>query len=480
MFLAALGGAAGLALAALIQSGFEAWLPVDVPGLRGVRVDATMVLFTLGVAASKSVLFGLAPALQGTRTDISDALRGAKGGTFRVGSTAFHSGLLGAQAAIVVFLLIGAALLTQSAVLLTGRDAGFPIEGRSVFDVTLPGATYQNQPAVAEFAARLQGRLSELSEVARAALTTSLPFGNGGYNFPVWVRGELAGSIDERPPIWFEAVTPGYFPTLGVTPVSGRTFTGGHDGVGERVAVVNERLAGLLFGDRDPLGRMVSVSDASVGPWHRVVGVVPDLRYAGADIPPPRIYLPLAQVDWVLADLQAVDEMRNEARPVDGESVRRIMAELDPSLAISSLQSFSELRAQRLAHPRFRARLFGWFAALAVVLGTVGVYGVVGYSTQQRGRELRIRKALGADRFGLLVHVMLVGMRPVLIGIVVGIVAASLASRALGSFLVEISGTDPTTYAAAAALLVAVGSVACLIPGLRAAAVDPAGVLRSD
>ena len=164
----------------------------------------------------------------------------------------------------------------------------------------------------------------------------------------------------------------------------------------------------------------------------------------------------------------------------DASTVRGLVAELDPTIAVAGLQGFDGLRAQRLAYPRFRALLFGWFAVLAVILGAVGVYGVVGYAIEQRAQELRIRRALGADRVGILTHVIIGGMRPVVIGIVVGLLAASQASRLLESFLFGVSALDPPTYAAAALLLMIVGVAACLIPGARAAAADPAGALRSD
>ena len=385
-----------------------------------------------------------------------------------------------AEVALASVLLVGAALLLASFVRLQRTDPGFTSHGVLTARVTLPRSRYDDPERQVAFADALLDRVRPLPGVAVAAVGSDAPIGDGP---PYW-SFSVAG-VDQPPPeVVQDAViyraTPDYFRAFKLPLVRGRWFEAADRGDAAPVALVSEALARRYWPSGDPVGARITFGDPadSTSVWMTIVGVVGDVRQDGAMSPAyPQIYVPFAQ----LSSRSMLVVLRTAGDPLAlAPAVKQALAAVDPSLALGRVATMDDRVADTLARPRVNALLLAGFAASALMLAALGIYGVIAYSMIQRTRELGIRMALGARAEDVLRLVLRQGMAPVLAGLALGLGGAAVASRVLRGLLYGVASTDPATYLAVAVFLSAVALVASYLPARKASLADPVDALREE
>jgi predicted permease len=477
--------AAGLLGLALASAGVEAMLAIDpaaVPRASEVRVDASVVLFTLAAVVATTLLFGLVPALRVARAGVQRGLkragRGALGGP---GSSRSRGALVASQMAMAVVLLTASGLMMRSFVRLLGVDAGFVAGDVLTLRVTAPQATYPDAPAVARFYRTLLERIEAVPGVRAAAAVRLLPLvSTMGDSFfrPV----DYEARPDESTQGEWQWATPGYFEVMHIPLLEGRTFTEGDDADGQAVVVVNAAMARRYWGAESALGRRVLASgsvDTAL-----VAGVVGDVRHNGlAADAKPQYYVPLAQVEgsWAATMRSMTLTVATEGPPQAYlDALRAEVRALDPSLAVAQVMTLDEALARSVAGPRFALVLLAAFAACALVLAAVGIYGVLSYVVSRRTREIGIRAALGAEPGQMVGMIVRQGFVMATLGVAAGSIVAWLLADVMAGLLYGVAPQDPATFASAPVLLLSVALLACWIPAARAARVGPASALRSE
>jgi predicted permease len=484
LLLALLGSAAGVALAAAAMRAFVAAVPDDLPRVAEVGIDGTVLLATAGAALATGLLFGLAPALQASTPILVGTLKqGGRGASGHAGRRRASDALVVAEVALAVVLLAGAGLLTRSFTRLLEVDPGFRPERVTTFTVTLPPAKYGKDAQLQAFAAALVERLARLPGAQSAAVVSGLPLSDAGFSLSFTVDGRPAPDPGAEPSAQVRVATPAYFATMGIPLVRGRAFTERDRDGSPQVVVINREAARRFFPGEDPLGRRVQLgwTRDSVRMGGEIVGVVGDVRQFGLDAAPvPEIYAPYDQ--FPLDELSAV--VRSTADEQDQAAVLAAVwgavGELDRDLPVYALRTLEELVSESVARPRFYMLLLGAFAAVALLLSAVGIYGVMSYAVRQRTREIGIRVALGATGGRVLRMVLGQGLTLALAGAILGLLAALWVTRLMASLLYGVSPTDPPALAAGAVVLVAVAALACYLPARRAARADPLTAIRAD
>jgi putative ABC transport system permease protein len=476
--LALAGGVAGVALAFWATRALVKLAPAGVPRVEELGIDSTALLFALGISLLTGVLFGLAPAFQTSRTDLSAALREGTRGSRGKGGTRARSLLVVAEMALAVVLLAGAGLLIRSFALLQGVKTGFDEKGVVTFNLELPTPKYEDEGKRRAFTAALVERLERLPGVEFAGATVSgLPFDGG--------QDVLSFSIAGRPPappgkedsMIIGIATPDYFKTLGIPVVRGRAFTPEDRDESPGVMVINEAAARRYFSNQNPLGQRIAMGSRRSTP-REVVGVVADFKQDELEREvEPQMFVPYDQLPW--ESLAVVLRSNQEAQAL-APAIRTAVRELDPDLPLYGLQSMEELVATSTAPSRFYMLLLGGFAFISLVLAAVGIYGVIAYAVRQRTQEIGIRIALGATGDRVLRMVVGQGLALAGVGALIGLLGALYATRGMQSLLFEVSASDPTIYAGVALVLVAVAAVASYLPARRAARTDPQLVLRGE
>ena len=481
VLLALAGGVLGLGLAVWGVSALRALEPGTLPRLDEVRLDARALAFALVLSVGTGLLFGVVPAVRARRFDLRGGL--AEGGRALSGARSAartRSALVLAEVALASVLLVGAALLLRSFVGLTRVDPGVSVDGILTARVTLPRSRYDDPARQVAFADALLDRARALPGVASAALGSAAPVDDA---VPYWAIA-LAGVEQPPPDVVQDAVvyraSPEYFHTFGLPLIRGRLFEAADRADRTPVAIVSQGLAQRYWPGRDPVGSRITFGDPtdSATSWMTVVGVVGDVRQDGAVSPAyPQIYVPFAQ----LSNRSVVVALRTGRNPLAlAAPLKQALAGVDPSLALSQITTMEQRVAGTLARPRVNALLLAGFAATALVLAALGIYGVIAYSVVQRTRELGIRVALGASADAVLGMVMRQGLAPVMIGLAIGLGLAAVGSRVLRSLLYGVTATDLATYGAVAAFLTVVASAASYVPARRAARSDPVLALRAE
>ena len=481
VLLALAGGVLGLGLAVWGVSALRALDPGTLPRLDEVRLDARALAFALVLSVGTGLLFGVVPAVRARRFDLRGGL--AEGGRALSGARSAartRYALVLAEVALASVLLVGAALLLRSFVGLTRVDPGISVDGILTARVTLPRFRYDDPARQVAFADALLDRARALPGVASAALGSAAPVDDA---VPYWAIA-LAGVEQPPPDVVQDAVvyraSPEYFHTFGLPLIRGRLFEAADRADRTPVAIVSQGLAQRYWPGRDPVGSRITFGDPtdSATSWMTVVGVVGDVRQDGAVSPAyPQIYVPFAQ----LSNRSVVVALRTGRNPLAlAAPLKRALAGVDPGLALSQVTTMEQRVAGTLARPRVNALLLAGFAATALVLAALGIYGVIAYSVVQRTRELGIRVALGASADAVLGMVMRQGLTPVMIGLGVGLGVAAVGSRVLRSLLYGVTATDLATYGAVAAFLTVVASAASYVPARRAARSDPVLALRAE
>jgi predicted permease len=477
VLLAIVGGAAALLLARWGASELVRMAPSRIPRLDEVRLDGTVLLATLGISIVTGLLFGLIPALQGTRPDPTGALRSGRTGGARTPGRRLRSALVISEMALSLTLLAGAGLLVRTLANLQQVDPGFRPERLVTFTVSLPEAAYPNEERRRGFERALREELERMPGVSAVATTTGLPLSGASFALPFNVEERLPPAPGEQPVAQLRAVSPSFFATMGIPLVRGRAL-GASDRPGSPpVAVINEAAARRFFPGEDPLGKRIRFAyDIFLG--GEIVGVVADVKQFGLDAETqPEAYLsseqfPAGEMTAVMRVVSAPEAALTAARA-------RVRA-LDPALPLTDARTVESLVSDSISQPRFLARLLATFALVAVVLASVGIWGVISYAVGRRTNEIGVRMALGATSDRVMRMVMREGLALTLAGASLGVLGALWATRLMRGLLFEVRPGDPLTLAGGAALLVAVSLLACYLPARRAARVDPLRAMRAD
>jgi len=487
--LAVAGGLLGLVLALWGVRALVAVAPPTLPRLEAIGMDGWVLAFTAVITLTTGMLFGLAPAMQAARADLSLALtEGGRGGSAGLRGQRFRRGLVVSQIALALVLVASAGLLIQSFARMRGVDPGFVPERLLTARVELTPVRYQSNEEIRAFYQRLVERLEAIPGVRSAAVVKALPMLQlelGDWSFVREGRHSLPPTPSEWNLAYWQTMSPEYFETMEIPVLQGRGLEAGDRLGSPGVAVINRTLARQVWPDGDALGqRILMGGGATDSIWRTIVGVVGDVRHRGLDAEPrPEIYLPYAQFPAGTGTPQRTLRivMRSEGDPVQlTGALRAAVAELDSDLPVGDIQTMEEALGSWAAERRLTMTLVGAFALLALALGAVGVYGVMAHFVGQRTREIGIRMALGAVPREILALVLSQGARLAFLGIAVGLVGAFAATRLLASLLFGVGPTDPTTFLATAAALSVVAGAASVLPAVRAVRTDPVDALRSE
>ncbi len=480
--LALLGGGLGLLLGSGGLKVLLAVSPPNLPRLHEASLDGRVLVFSMVLALVTGLLFGLVPALHASKVNLSEALNAGGRGNSDGARRRSHIGLVTAEVAVAFILLVGAALVLQSFQRLLALDPGFTKTGVCAFDVTFRGERYDPGDSRIAFFRRIQDRVKRLPGVSDVAAISHLPLGGSENVAYFYVDGMPQPQPGQEPLGEQRLVTTGYFHTLGVNLLRGRDFEESDAQGKPLVTIVNETLARQFFPAGDALGKRIRPKDFKENDWCTIVGIVRDVRATALDVKAtPGFYLPHAQFPNYWDEMTVVVRRAEGGSPAPFEStLRREMKGIDPAVPVANFRTMEDLVANAVARPRFGSLLLGLFAATALLLTVVGLYGVVAYTVSQRVRELGIRLVLGAKRGEVVRMVIAQGMWPVLTGLGVGLAAALGLSRLLSSLLFEINPADPVTFIAALLILMGVTVVACWLPARRASRIEPIIALRSE
>jgi predicted permease len=481
--LAVAGGALGLAVAwaslrALLVAVAGAVPRMALPMIPTIGMDWRVLLFTLGVALTTGILFGLAPMVGHATRRVSDALKEESGRS--AGSPAARrlgSVLVVAEIALSVVLLSGAGLLVKSLIHLGDQQTGIVSEGVLAFDVSLPEQRYVSPDSVRAFYSDALARLRSVPGVRAVGTTTALPLYNPNSNSSIAIDGKAPWKDGESPLTDMRWVSGSYFEALKVPLVRGRLFTEQDNASATLVAVVNQSMAAKCWPGEDPIGKRVQIW----GSWRQVVGVVGDVRSQSPSVPPVwEVDVPAAQEPtWARATSFVVRASKSDL-PALAAAVRREMVALDPTLALSNVQTMDDVVNRSMGPWRLLSGLTSAFAVLAALLAAIGTYGLIAYTVGQRTWEFGVRMAMGADPAAVLRLVLAQGMKLAGVGVVLGALAAAGVARMMTSLLYEVTPTDPWVLGIMCLAVLGSAAAACYVPARSAARADPMVTLRAS
>jgi predicted permease len=482
LLLACTGGALGVLLAWWGTDLLMSLQPPDLPRSGAIGVDTRVLSFTLLLALITGVICGLIPAFQAARIDLIGTLKeGARGSTTDSGRRV-RNGLVVAEIAMAMVLLVGAGLLTRSFINILSVSPGFNPQHLLAARISLPTTRYRDSKQQTDFFQQTLERLAVVPGVEAAGAINYLPLGGAGWMRRFAVSDQPLPAPGQEPRAVFSIVTPDYFKAMEIAVVQGRAFTPSDSAGAPLVAIVNETLARNYWPNGDLLGKRIRniASGDRQPPWMEIVGVVKDVRAARLITEPgPQMYVARAQITSPDPEMTLVVRAAGDPAKL-ASTVRSVVQAVDKDQPVYDLRTMPEVMASSVATPRFNLLLVGVFAALALALAIVGVYGVMSYLVAQRTHEVGVRMALGADARNVLRLVIGHGMKLALIGVGIGLAAAFALTRIMTSLLYSVSPTDPPTFLVIALLLGAVALLACYLPARRATKVDPMIALRYE
>jgi len=478
VLLAVIGGVAGLAVGWLGLNALIALAPADLPRIESVTIDRGVLAFTASLSLITGLLFGLAPALQTVKTDAGHSLKEGSRSVTGLGRL-LRRGLVVAEIAMAVILLVGAGLMLRSLAAMQRVDLGLRTDHVLTARIALLGQRYQEAPSRVEFFDRLVQRVQAVEGVEGAATigTIFLSATPNSTNFSIEGRPDFTPEDSVEVPV--DSVTPGYFKVMGVPLLEGRVFDSTDTASSPPAVIINQTMARQFFAGASPLGRRIKYGTlASRAPWMTIVGVVADSRRTGFESAVrPETYLPSSQGPDSVATLV----VRTKGDPLATlPSVRGIVRELDPSVALQAPQPADAIVSEMMASRRLNTTLLLGLAVIAAALAAVGIYGVMSYAVAQRTRELGVRLALGASIKNVLGLVLLEGLGLAAAGLCLGLGAALALGGAMTRLLYEVQAADPMTMASIAGVTVLVAAAACAVPAARAIRVDPVVALRGE
>jgi putative ABC transport system permease protein len=439
-------------------------------------MDAAVLTFTALVATVTALMFGLVPALRVSSVPLAQIARSR--GRNVSARTSGGRMLVVLQVALAVVLVVGAGLLLSSFARLRAVDPGFDTSNLVVARVALPGRAYPDGESRRRFFRHLLDRLQSAGGIETAAAATRVPLRSQGPNMTFTVDTAPAKDLNG---VVVQEMSPELIDALRLRVIYGRALEE-RDSEHHTVALVSRSFARRTWGTDDVVGRRVRMGPTYISEgmaWLEVVGVVEDVRqYQLATTGGPQVYLPYGQTDgWPPTEIVVRSALAPTAVV---NALRSAVRELDPNQPVTAVYTMRDVLQQSVARPRFNAILIGVFAAIALVLAVVGIYGVISYAVTERTREIGVRVALGARRVDVLRLVGSEGMTAVCVGLVVGLIVSALLTRLLEGLLFEIKPLDPATYAVAAIVMLLAAAAACVLPTLRATRVDPAEALRAQ
>jgi putative ABC transport system permease protein len=477
LLLASLGGALGLLLAMWGIDLLPQLDPSSLPRLTTININLTVLLYTFFLSVVTGCLFGLAPAWMMTRANLSQSLKdGGRGALGQAKGKRLLGALVVAEVALSLMVLVGAGLLLKSFVRLLQVEPGFVAENLLTANIGL--VHLKDPPRRAAMQREVIDRIAQIPGVEAVGGGTALPPATPQRGTRFAVEGLPDDDANARFS-YFIAISPDYFRALGAHLTAGRAFTERDDAAAAKVVIISQTLARNLFPNESAIGkRLQLINPEQSNEWREVVGVANDVRYNGLnDSNVPTIYTPFAQTPFIWSYLM----IRTTVAPESvRQSVRQATAAVDPALEAWNFQTMPQLLSDSVARPRFYTLLLGAFAALALLLAAIGIYGVIAYSVAQRTHEIGVRMALGARQRDVLRLVIGQGMLLTMIGVAIGLGGAYGLTRLMGSLLFEVSVTDPMTFTAVASLLALVALLACYLPARRATKVDPMVALRYE
>ena len=479
------GGALGLFLAWIGLRSLLAANPDSIPRAAEIGLDGTVLLFTVVIALATGVVFGLAPLLHLGQGSMSLALK--EGGTRTTANTTrnrVRRGLVVAEVALAVMLVVGSGLMLRSFWNLMNVDAGFERNNLITFGLVQSGAKYPEMERRAAFFGGVISRIQALPGVTAAAAMTGLPpqrqvnANDTDFEGLTQQPGGPFHNVD-----YYQIATTDYVRTMGIPVVEGRGFGPGDVAGAPRVMLVNESLKKRFYPDQSIIGRRIRPSGVPDSVWFTVVGVLKDVKQGGLDSETgTELYVPFEQTPSTGFTPVNMNIVVRSTLPMEtlAPSLREIVTAADPTLPIVNMRTMDDVFSQSVVRPRFLAQLLSIFGALALILAAIGTYGILSYAVTERRHEIGIRMALGADRGTVLGMILGQGMRVTALGLVVGILGSLLLTRLVSTLLFNVKPTDPLTFVVVAMFITAIAALACLVPARRATRVDPMVVLRDE
>jgi putative ABC transport system permease protein len=481
VMLALAGGLLGLGIARWGVKSLVALFP-DLPRASEIGVDGTVMAFTLAVSVATGLLFGLAPALQTSATHLQETLRdGGRAGAADFAGRGLRRALVVAEVALSLTLLIGAGLLIKSVGRLQEVSPGFDPSNVLVFNLNLPSVKYPSDTSQFLFARQLSPRLNAIPGVKAAGVTTVLPFGGGWSTASINVENYVTPPGQNGPWGDIRSVSPKFFEALRIPLKRGRFFTDADDQNAPPVTIIDEVFARKYFPNADAVGKRITFGarrGTTDSTWITIVGVVGHAAHEALDAEPRiQYYFPTTQSGT--RGMTVV--MRTDGAPFTMLSAAKAAVhEIDANLPLSGVNTMEKLVDASIGQRKLSMILLGVFSAIAVVLASIGIYGVMSYSVTQRTRELGVRMALGAERHRVLGLVVGQGMTLAGLGVAIGLVGAFALTRFLSSQLFDVGATDPATFVLVSTLLIGIALLATLVPAMRATRVDPVVALRDE
>lgn len=470
--LSLLGGIAGGVLAFAGTKILLAAATGDVPRLNEVSIDGRVLMFSLGISIVTGLIFGLAPALQASKLNLTETLkeRSATRGSYR---NYLSNTLVVVQVALALVLAIGAGLMLRSFSRLQEVNPGFMTQGLLTMQIELPQAKFPKPQLRANFFKDVLERMAALPGVVSAATVSELPLSGQLNDTYFQIEGRGSDPSQNKFLANYRSVSARYFKTMGISLKSGRDFTEQEVTDAARLVIINEMIAASFFGNQDPIGQRLII-DLGEPVTSEIIGVVGNIRHQALDRSvSPEMYIP----QFSSGATNVVVQTNSDPAGIIG-AVRGVVRSVDKDQPIANLRTMDQLVEASVAQPRFRSLLLGIFAVLALVLAAVGIYGLISYSVAQRTHELGLRMALGSQRQGIFKLILSNALRLVLIGLFIGVVVSLVLTRFISNLLFGIGATDPSTFLWVSFFLVGVAVAASLIPAYRATRIDPLDALR--
>jgi putative ABC transport system permease protein len=481
LLLALLGSVFGLGIAWLGIKALIAISPRDLVSLQTVGLNVPVLLWTLGISLLTGLIFGLAPAVHISRLNLNDSLKeGGKSESAQAsGSRRLRSALVVSEIALAVVLLASAGLLIKSFLRLQQVDRGFKTDNILTMVVRLPDAKYNQDPPVISFFGQALEKIRSLPTVRSAGMINFLPlYGGLGSGTGFKIEGQPEPPPGQGPSCDVRAVDAGYFQTMSIPLLRGRTFSDVEQREKRHVVMINEALARQYFANEDPIGKRLDVAMFDEPFWAEIIGVVGNVRYDSLiEEPPPAAYFSHSDLTYGFMTLV----IRTDGEPTAlAPAVQREIRSLDPNQPVSDVRSMNQVMSEWVSRSRFNTLLLGLFAGLATLLSAVGIFGVMNYSVALRTRELGLRLAIGAQPRQVLLLVLRQGLLLTVFGVVIGLGAAFALTRLLSGLLFGVGAVDLSTFTTISFLLVIVSLLACYLPARRAMRIDPLQALRYE
>jgi predicted permease len=475
IMLALAGGVVGAFLADLGVQALVVLASQQIPRAAEVHVDGTVFLFLLGVCLLCGIIFGLVPAFQSTGRDAQGLKEGGRSGGVGGHSEGYRNALVIAEFALALVLLIGAGLLLRSFVVLNSVDSGVKAGGVLIMSVSLPQGKYPNGSMWQRFYEPALERIQALPGVRAVGMIKLLPLQNWGTNGDFVIEGRPPAEPGQRPFAESRDVSPGYFRAMGIPIVRGRGISAEDSATSLPVVMINDALARKYFKGEDPIGQKIQWDSLRT-----IVGVAGSIHQAGLDRAPlPELYFPAAQRPGSIAGMTLVISSNVEPTSLT-RSIESAIHSVDPSQPVFGVKTMQRVVSESLSSQRLYVWLLGVFAAIALILASAGIYGVMSYLVTRRTQEFGVRMALGASTRDILRMVLRQSLMLIAVGVAIGLAGAVAVTRVLTNFLFGVKPTDLATFAAVSMVLVIVALIATYLPALRATKVDPMVALRYE